>query len=353
MKKNAGRLSKKVFAAMMAGTMMTAMVGVNVSATDNSGVYTGTEIPISKTVTTDGNTYAPATTFNFSVQTASAGKYGEDVVYAGEENGLTVESGIQFQPGSSVSASYTNSTNLIVHLEEFDDPGIYHYTVSETIPDEEDRYEGIIYDSAVYDVYVYIVTDDAGTLSVGNVVSVKDGTKGNLSFTNDYGAGKENDSTHDVTITKDVTGNQGDRDALFAFNVSVNGATGEAYKILVKETSSSTAEEYKYTVGDDAIEVSIKDGGSIQIFGLSESDTYTVTEADYSDDGYTTKVNGEIGNTATGTLTEDGTAVIVENYKQADTPTGIAMTYGPYALMVALAGGMAVLFFRRRNREDY
>ena len=32
MKKNAGRLSKKLFAAMMAGTMMTAMVGANVSA---------------------------------------------------------------------------------------------------------------------------------------------------------------------------------------------------------------------------------------------------------------------------------------------------------------------------------
>ena len=33
MKKNAGRLSKKLFAAMMAGTMMTAMIGANVYAT--------------------------------------------------------------------------------------------------------------------------------------------------------------------------------------------------------------------------------------------------------------------------------------------------------------------------------
>ena len=349
MKKNAGRLSKKVFAGLMAGTLMTAMVGMNVSAAD--GVYEPSNITINKTVTTDGNTYAPKTTFEFSVAPAAADEYDGNVVYGGITDGLAVSSNATFAPGEigSVSATYTSTGSLTVDLTKFTDPGIYHYTVSET----EGSYEGIVYDDTIYDVYVYIVTDDAGTLSVGNVVSVKDGTKGNLSFTNDYGAEKENDSTHDVTITKDVTGNQGDRDALFAFNVSVNGATGEAYKILVKETSSSNAMEYKYTVGDDAIEVSIKDTGSIQIFGLSESDTYTVTEQDYSNDGYTTKVNDADGRVATGSLIADNTQITVENNKTASTPTGIAMTYGPYALMVALAGGMAVLFFRRRNREDY
>ena len=342
MKKNSGKLSRKLFAALMAGALMTAMIGMSVSAEGKSGVYTGTKIPVNKSVTTD--------TFEFDVDEAGAETYDGNVVYAGVEGGLTVESGITFQPGDSASASYTESTNLVVNLGVFENPGIYHYTVSETAG----NYEGINYDNTIYDVYVYIESNEQGALSVGNVVSVNQTTKvkGDLSFTNNYGEG-DNDSTHDVTITKDVTGNQGDRNKSFNFTVAVNGAAGEAYKILVKETSSSNAAEYKYTVGDDAIEVSIKDTGSIQIFGLSESDTYTVTEKDYSNDGYTTKVNDEDGRVATGSLIADNTQITVENNKTASTPTGIAMTYGPYALMVALAGGMAVLFFRRRNREDY
>ena len=56
--------------------------------------------------------------------------------------------------------------------------------------------------------------------------------------------------------------------------------------------------------------------------------------------------------TVSGTISAD-TNITVTNTRNASAPTGIAMTYGPYALMVALAGGMAVLFLRRRNREDY
>lgn len=87
-------------------------------------------------------------------------------------------------------------------------------------------------------------------------------------------------------------------------------------------------------------------------------------ELDYSDDGYTTTYkssgtsmnvinNDEKSDYIESTITADGATITVENNKEVSAPTGIAMTYGPYALMVALAGGMAVLFFRRRNREDY
>ena len=361
MKKNAGRLSKKLFAAMMAGTMMTAMVGMTVSAEDIDGVYSPESITINKTVTTDGNTYAPATTFNFAVNTAEKTTYDGNVVYAGEEDGLTLaNNGITFEPGESVGGSYTGSTMMNVEISEFQNPGIYHYTVKEVIP--ESVYEGIQYDNTVYDVYVYITTDDEGNLSATNVVSVNQttGTKGDLSFTNNYGSG-DNNSTHDVKITKDVTGNQGDRDEDFTFKVTVTGATGEKYKVVVngntgEATSIISGEEATFTLSDD---------DTIQIFGLSENDTVKVDEEDCSADGYTTTyVNTNTETTVTndkdnradyisGTITADGATITVTNTKNASTPTGIAMTYGPYALMVALAGGMAALFLRRRNREDY
>ena len=354
MKKKAGRLSKKLFAAMMAGILMTAMVGMTVSAEDIDGVYSPENITINKTVTTDGNTYAPATTFNFAVNAAEATTYDGNVVYAGVQDGLALtNTGIAFTPGESVSESYTGSTTMTVDVSEFENPGIYHYTVNEVTP--ESAYEGINYDSTVYDVYVYIETNDEGVLSATNVVSVNQATeaKGDLSFTNNYGS-DDNNSTHDVTITKDVKGNQGDRDKEFTFKVTVTGATGEKYKVVVNNNTVRTitsGEEATFTLSDD---------DTIQIFGLSESDVVKVDEDDYSSDGYTTTYAStqvtnadEEADYISGTITGDGATITVTNEKVASTPTGIAMTYGPYALMVALAGGMAVLFLRRRNREEY
>lgn len=361
MKKNAGRLSKKLFAAMMAGTLMTAMVGMTVSAEDIDGVYAPENITINKTVTTDGNTYAPATTFNFAVNTAAATIYDGNVVYAGVEDGLTLtNAGIAFTPGENVSASYTGATTMTVDVSEFENPGIYHYTVNEVTP--ESAYEGIDYDRTVYDVYVYIETDDKGVLSATNVVSVNQTTetKGDLSFTNNYGSG-DNNSTHDVTITKDVQGNQGDRDKDFTFKVKVTGATGEKYKVV----QNGNTENATSITSDEEATFTLSDGDTIQIFGLSENDTVTVNEDDYSSDGYTTTyASTKAATTVTndkddkadyisGTITADEASITVTNTKNASTPTGIAMTYGPYALMVALAGGMAVLFLRRRNREEY
>lgn len=355
MKKNAGRLSKKIFAAMMAGTLMTAMVGMNVSAAD--GVYSQDNITISKTVTTDGNTYAPNTTFKFNVAVAGEGNYDGNVVYAGVSEGLVVNQNANFVPGEIVSETYTSTGSLGVNLSKFTYPGVYHYTVNE-IPES---YEGISYDPTVYDVYVYIMTEDDGDLYVENVVSKKQGAedkeKSNLSFTNDYGA--NNDSTHDVTITKDVTGNQGDRNKDFTFNVTVTGTTGEKYKVVVNDGSTP-----QFITSGANNEFTLSDGDTIHIYGLSASDEVKVDETDYSTDGYTTTYTSSKGtmkvtNDGTkadyiqGTITEDGATITVQNDKQANTPTGIAMTYGPYALMVVLAGGMAVLFFRRRNREDY
>ena len=98
----------------------------------------------------------------------------------------------------------------------------------------------------------------------------------------------------------------------------------------------------------------VTDNDTIHIYGLSASDKYTVNETEANMNGYTTTYSNTDVTTADGaTVTADGTEMTVTNYRNASTPTGIAMTYGPYALMVALAGGMAALFLRRRNREDY
>ncbi len=335
-KRKLGRISAMV----AASAMMMSLFGMNVSAEESM-----TSVDVTKTVTTDGNTYAPNTTFNFSVATAGAGEYDGNVVYAGVEGGLSAERGAAFSPsGSAPAASYEAKGSLEVDVSVFEKPGVYHYTVTETAG----TYSGITYDNSSYDVYVYVYVDDNNDMYVGNVVSVKNGAKTGLAFTNDYG--KDNDGTHDLEVTKTIQGNQAVIDQDFEFKVQINGTTGEWYKVVVKEDAAATGAE-SVIVGGTEYTYQITNGGSIRIYGLSNDDTYTVVETAANDDGYTTTIDGSAtkDGKATGVVTKDDTVISYVNAKNAVTPTGIIMTVAPYVLIVAAAGVLAVLFLRRRR----
>lgn len=344
------KISRRLAAAMMAGAMMVSMVGMTAFAEGETPI---TSVDVKKTVTTDGNTYKPNTTFNFEVTSGSAAEnYEGSVVYAGEEGGLTAAEGAVFTPAAddTLADSYEATGTLNVNVSVFKRPGVYHYVVKET----PSTYDGIVSDESVYDVYLYVYNNaDKSAYEVRNVVAVKDGAiaKGGLEFTNNYGAG-DNDSTHDITITKVIDGNQADLKAEFSFTVTVSGAEGELYKVVANGETGTLASGQSMTY-------SLGNNDSIQIYGLSEKDTYSVVENDANTDGYTTTISGDAvttdndAGTASGTVSKDGSAVTYTNYKDVTAPTGIAMTIAPYILMVAIAGVFAVLFLRRRNRADY
>lgn len=93
---------------------------------------------------------------------------------------------------------------------------------------------------------------------------------------------------------------------------------------------------------------------TITIYGLSESDTYTVKEVKANTDGYVTTINGEAtdnGETSGNAKAAD-VSIEYKNKKDIATPGGVIMTIAPYALMVVLAGAFAVVFLTRRNRAE-
>ena len=51
-------------------------------------------------------------------------------------------------------------------------------------------------------------------------------------------------------------------------------------------------------------------------------------------------------------VVDDTAKIVVTNARSATTPTGIAMTFAPYIVMVAFAGVFAVMFLRKK-REDF
>ena len=347
---------RRLGALAMVLAMAVSVFAVNASAT--TGVGTNS-LTIKKTVTADGNTYAPATTFTFSIATAGKGEYDDNVVYAGVDGGAYFANGanqITYSAADGIisgTTGLTKTTAISTDASAFANygPGIYHYTVSET----PGSYEGIAYDTTVRDLYVYVTNGDSG-LVVSNVVLTKDTPKmidkeavvektKTDEWVNDYG--KNNDTIHNVKVIKAVAGNQGNKDKLFDFEVGVTGAANEKYKVVYAETANGTAQETTVESGADLITISIKDTGYIQIYGLSANDEYTIHEKNYSDDGYNTTNNDVVTN-----KTSVNVVKTVTNTKNASTPGGVIMTIAPYALMVVLAGAFAVVFLSRRNRAE-
>lgn len=368
---------KKTFRRFGALVMVMALA-VSVFAVSASAVD-GNTLTIKKTVTADGNTYAPNASFTFSIAPAVDDTYEGNGVYAGVAGGAYFATGantITYSADDGIidaTNGKTKTTTISTDHTKFVKPGIYHYTVTETAG----SYEGITYDTTARDLYVYVVndTDASNSLKVSSVVLAKtvteivnkDGTPTEVKtvvkdeeWTNDYG--QTYDTTHDVKIIKAVTGSQGDKNMLFTFTVSVTGAADERYKVVYKTASTDATENETYvdsansTAADATknLSIAIKDTGYIQIYGLTDTDTYTVTENSYTKDGYTTTVDGVQGESliATGNATADGTTRTVTNDKDVTPPTGVITTIAPYALMLVVAGAFAVVFLTRRNRAE-
>lgn len=373
MKRN--MLAKKLTAALLTGTMVMSMGMTAFAATQS--------VTITKKVTTDGKTYAPNTTFNFKISQGESGTItgeGEKtvVVYAGEMSAISSDDiSISFADNGSPAALYDENGTFTIDPDTISKPGVFHYTIAEVIPTGGDEYEGIVYDETEYDMYVY-VTEASGVRSVeaitvgGNVIdpdSEAEGKVDAIEFTNVYGAedDDEKDEVYDLIITKVVTGNQGEKGREFAVDITIinNGDDDEKNYYAVKYSGEDEehGEVVTFENGVASEGLTLTDGESIHIYGLTENDTFKVDEENLSSDGYTvtyTAAGGAVENPEddgeddyiTGKVNADGATVTITNDKDVISPTGIAMTFAPYAVMVAFAGVFAVMFLRKK-REDF
>lgn len=345
-----------------------------------------TSIPFTKTVTADGNTYAPNTSFEFVLApvTYDGGSIvmdtdnGSVIVYSGVESGIALnESNIAFQASDGIISAengLTKNGTINIDTTKFTRPGVYAYDLSETAG----TYKGITYDATKYRIFVtiinnpdgdgYVCSSIKGAAIEGEGESEKLGDKlDSLPFTNDYG--KTNDTTHDITITKKLDGNQVEKTRKFEFHVKIAGdQAGEQYKVVKTSAGSGATEELTALSGDaaDYVTIELGDAESITISGLTDGDVVDVHEdgkyADAAEGGYTiTKTNSDgsfmnvtddVNTGVTATVIKDGAEVTVTNFRGTNVATGVALSFGPYALMVALAGVFAALFLRRKKETD-
>lgn len=366
------RMLKKVSTVTAAGIMMTAMLGMQVSAAESSDSEAAVKKnpTITKQITKESNIYAPKTTFKFTVAPGTAVPAGEnqEAIYAGPAKGVTLDKDvIASVPADSdignekitVGTTKLNVNESVFTTGKNAKPGIFRYVVSEAATDNDgNKYEGVAYTTEQKYFDVYVTSDDDGNLEVSSYLFVDKNnpkSKDEGVFTNDYSS--HHDTLKDLTVKKEVTGNQGNRNKDFKFTIKVDGAAGEQYYVTFSDGKAPTT-----LVSGEAKTITLKDNETAKIFGLSETDEYTVTEASYADDGYTTTIDNEEKLTATGTIkkdTEAGTTadngdknITVVNDKTTNSPTGIFLHIAPYIALIGAAIASSLLFFRRKRVKD-
>ena len=238
--------------------------------------------------------------------------------------------------------------SLTITLPPYTSVGIYTYTIKQTAGNTA----GVEYWNKDIRLVVTVIQDTVtGLLRVAAVHTegAGEGQKSN-DITNTYSAGS-------LAVTKTVTGNMGDRDKYFAITVTLTGEQGKTYagsytvsggtKLTGGTTDAATA---SISVDGKPYTFYLKHGETFTIENLPYGVTYTVAEADYTGDGYTTthafSDDAKKINSASDTVT-------VTNNKQATVDTGIVLDSLPYVLLLVLSIGGAVLFLlkRRSSRE--
>lgn len=333
--------------------------GVPVLAAGNTPVQ-GPKINAMKYLVMDEEANVPNVTFSYTISPGEAVAYnrekglsavmpgpgGASIGTAKFEAGQDTYGTAQNLPGKSgkdtvsleKGKKYARSGIQIdlTHVT-FTEPGVYRYKISE----KNTSVQAISYDKAP-DRYldVYIHTDDNGKLSCAGSVLHKYASEVPANGANppQKDNGFENIyTTHNLTVSKNVKGNQASHNRYFAFTVKIESTlAGTVYDVDLKNADANVKQDGKtstnpsrLTAGQDGKVTAVfmlRHGQSVCIKGLSDTTKYTVSE-DMQDYDASVKVNdgaaSEKNTTGEQAIRTDSTAAFV-NTREGIVPTGIA-----------------------------
>ncbi len=374
-----------------------------------AGQYTpvsGMETTFDKYLVMDLEAEVPAVSFSYTITPGEAETWSEDgvqySVYAGVGTpvmagvGTEIANTIAFTPGDgSDEASDKSSRDLVKNLDtavskyakktavidfsgcSFTEPGIYRYLITESGSNQ-----GVTNDEESMKVLDVYVIDEEGNLKVQAYVlhnsaadSLTDGERAGskpTGFTNVY-------DTSNLTIRKQVSGNQASRDKYFEFTLQIRDAQpGTIYSVELSEADSvsqvndATLDENEgktnpssLIVGSDGTleqKFYLQHGQQITVQGIAEDTCYTVTEnpEDYTSTASTAENPVVAASEGTESAGTEGVIESVDlttgylNTRSGVIPTGIALYAAPFAAVTVLGGlGAAVIvMYRRKERKE-
>lgn len=427
MKKNL--LPKMGMTALMAAT---AFAGVGTPVLAAAGTNYGTTIEGTKTTTfdkflvMDKQANVPNATFTYAVTAGNAKAYdvagkkfqvlagvdADKITMAGV--GGTAEAAaaantIVFRQGDGSDTHDTTKDAYVKDLAagkkyalktatldfsavQFTEPGVYRYIIT-----EDGTNQGITNDAdltRVLDVYVNDASADvdgtftkkltiAGYVLHSNVDDEPDVSAGenfgstgaytdkkSQGFTNSY-------DTSDLTLRKQVTGNQASRDKYFEFTLNIAAAQPNTKYDVVIDDADATSKANAATIDANAGQTNVtsittdgagkatqkfylQHGQQITIQGLAKDTTYTVTEntEDYKSTANTKDAPVVDTKADTEAAPVDGTIVSTDlttgflNTRDGVIPTGVIMAVAPFAVVTILGGAGVVTMVMKKNKKE-
>lgn len=217
--------------AVVAATMLLALVGLlrprgrRGSAAPHLPVNDN-KVTIASKLTMNENAMVPTVMFNYSIAPASENELtstGGMPVTAGVDGAVSLSpdsvnySDIKWNHENAAGATtITAQLSAVLDAPKFTAPGIYRYKITQQKPVLDGL--DVTYEALFLDVYVE--NNGTGYVVRGCTLSAEAGSgKKTDGFVNNY-------ATHKLTITKDVAGNQGDKNKDFEFTVTIEGVDG-------------------------------------------------------------------------------------------------------------------------------
>ena len=163
---------------------------------------------------------------------------------------------------------------------------------------------GGIPNGTAYTVTEADVQADGFTTTSGNASgSIATGATAAATFTNTHKVGG-------LTVEKTIDGNGKDEEKAFTFTVTLEHAELPVNKTYGSVTFTDTTSEEEGAPYTSVATFTLKGGDKKILTGIPADTEYTVTEQDYTAEGYVTTVGAVETRTATGTITEDGNPTV-------------------------------------------
>ena len=283
---------------------------------------------------TNPGTVSPAETFQFTLERTAVSDAAEGVT---AENMPLPEIGSVSYNAGDAGGSTTASRDITVTLPAYTSVGVYTYTIRETAGNTA----GVTYFSKPITLKVTVIEAD-GKIRVAAVHTEAAGEAKSDNFPNTYSAGN-------LSFSKNVTGNLGDRSKYFKVTLTLTGDPDKTYAESYSVTGGSDSRNpATVSVGSSAV-FWVKHGERITVNNLPYGVSYTVTEADYAAEGYSTSYSYSDDDKAISSAAE---SVGITNNKGVTVDTGIGTDSLPYiaALVLVLFGLM--LLPLRKHRSD-
>lgn len=348
--------AKKLTAGALALSMMFAM------ATPAFAVSEAVPAPhITKKYTaTNASTSSPAETFTFTavatdVKNAGVKADGTTPITKDDAPTLTIESATYGLNGATADGATQDLE--ITKDKAFPNVGIYYYTVTETPSGNA----GVTTHAGAMLLKVAVVYE--GT-ALKEKYFFYNGMDSNGEGTGTKGAAIENTySAGSLAVTKNVTGNLGDKNKKFDVTVTFTAPAGKtvagdiSYHLEGGETKTIASGDWKNDVAE--VEIAVADGDTVTFTNIPYGVTYTVVEDDYTKTAEGAKDYDEAKyeysdtNPIKAIDSANDTVIITNNKSDSDIDTGVILDNAPYILMltVVAAGAMTLVIKKRREEE--